>query len=63
MSVYLIKRKIKTKMLVYVPGTYTPVSPFVLTLEGGVNTNPSSRERSILRTPNPRQDPNSCVHG
>ena len=31
-------------MLVYVPGTYT--SPFVLliALEGGVNSNPSSRE-------------------
>ena len=42
MSVYLIKRKIKKKMLVYVPGTY--ISPFVLALEGGVNSNPSSRE-------------------
>ena len=41
-SVYLIKRKIKKKMLVYVPGTY--ISPFVLALEGGVNSNPSSRE-------------------
>ena len=29
-------------MLVYVPGTY--ISPFVLALEGGVNSNPSSRE-------------------
>ena len=42
MSVNLIKRKIKKKMLVYVPGTY--ISPFVLALEGGVNSNPSSRE-------------------
>ena len=40
--VYLITRKIKTKLLVYVPGTY--ISPFVLALEGGVNSNPSSRE-------------------
>ena len=40
--VYFIKRKIKKKMLVYVPGTY--ISPFVLALEGGVNSNPSSRE-------------------
>ena len=41
-SVYIIKRKIKKKMLVYVPGTY--ISPFVVALEGGVNSNPSSRE-------------------
>ena len=61
MSVYLIKRKIKKKMLVYVPGTY--ISPFVLALEGGVNSNPSSRERLFLRTANLRQEPNSCVHG
>ena len=40
--VYLIERKIKKKMLVYVPGTY--ISLFVLALEGGVNSNPSSRE-------------------
>ena len=40
--VYLIKRKIKKKILVYVPGTY--ISPFVLALEGGVNSNSSSRE-------------------
>ena len=46
--VYLIKRKIKKKMLVYVPGTY--ISLFVLALEGGVNSNPSSRERLFLRT-------------
>ena len=46
--VYLIKRKIKKKLLVYVPGTY--LSPFVLALEGGVNSNPSSRERLLLRT-------------
>ena len=44
--VYLIKRKIKKKMLVYVPGTY--ISPFVLSLEGGVNSNPSWRERLFL---------------
>ena len=63
MSVYLIKRKIKKKMLVlvYVPGTY--ISPFVLALEGVVNSDPSSRERLFLRTAHPRQDPNSCVHG
>ena len=36
MSVYLIKRKIKKKMLVYVPGTYR-ISPLVVALEGGVN--------------------------
>ena len=48
MSVYLIKWKIKKKMLVYVPGTY--ISPFLLALEGGVNSNPSSRERLFLRT-------------
>ena len=46
--VYLIKRKIKKKMLVYVPGTYIPSC--VLALEGGVNSNPSSRERLFLRT-------------
>ena len=54
--VYLIKRKIKKKMLVYVlyvPCTY--ISPFVLALEGGVNSNPSSRERLFLRMANPRQ--------
>ena len=61
--VYLIKRKIKKKMLVRVcvPGTY--ISPFVLALEGGVNSNPSRRERLLLRTANPRQDQNSYVHG
>ena len=40
--VYLIKRKIKKKMLVYVPGTY--ISPFVLALEGGVNF----QEREVI---------------
>ena len=59
--VYLIKRKIKKKMLVYVPGTY--ISHFVVAFEGGVNSNPSSRERLFLRTVNPRHDPNSCAHG
>ena len=54
MSVYLIKRKIKTKMLVYAPGTY--VSPFVLALEGGVNSTPSSRE-VILENGNPETGP------
>ena len=49
----------KKNMLVYVPGTY--ISPFVLALEGGVNSNPSSRERLFLRTANPIQDPNSYV--
>ena len=47
-SVYLIKRKIKKEMLVYVPGTYIPSC--VLALEGGVNSNPSSRVRLFLRT-------------
>ena len=60
MSVYLIKREIKKKMLVCVPGTY--ISPLVVALEGGVNSNPSSRDRLFLRTANPRQDPNICVH-
>ena len=59
MSVYLIKRKIKKKMLVYVQGTY--ISPFVLALEGGVNSNPSRRERLFLRTANPRQDQNTYM--
>ena len=44
--VYLIKRKIKKKMLVYVPGTYN--SLFVLALEGGVNSNPSGRETAYI---------------
>ena len=46
--VYLIKRKIKKKMLVYVPGTY--IHSCVLALEGGVNSNPSGRERLFLRS-------------
>ena len=57
--VYLIKRKIKKKTLVQVPGMY--ISPFVLALEGGVNSNLSSRERLFLGTANPRQDPNRYV--
>ena len=62
MSVYLIKRKIKKKILVSVPGTY--ISPFVLliALEGGVNSNLPG-ERLFLRTANPRRDQNSYVHG
>ena len=52
MSVYLIKRKIEKKMLIYVPGTYT--SPLVVALEGVVNSNPSSRESLIWRTAKPR---------
>ena len=59
--VYFIKREIKKKILVYVPGTYTPSC--VIALEGGVNSNPFSRERFFLRTANPRRDPNSCIHG
>ena len=51
-SVYLIKRKVKVKILVYVPGKY--ISPFVVALPAGVNSNPSSRERFFLRTANPR---------
>ena len=39
---YLIKRKIKMKMLVYVPGNYIPSC--VLGLEGGVDSNSSGRE-------------------
>ena len=46
MSVYLIKRKIKNKMLVYVPGTY--ISPLVVALEGGVNSNPFQQREVIL---------------
>ena len=38
----------KKKILVYVPGTY--ISPFVVALAAGVNSNPSSRERFFLRT-------------
>ena len=58
-SVYLIKRKIKKKMLyaytyqvrIYVvPGIIPFVSTSRLALEGGVNSNPSSRERIFLRT-------------
>ena len=49
------------RKLVYVPGTY--ISLFVLALEGGVNSNPSSRKRLFLKTANPRQDPSSYVHG
>ena len=49
-----MKRKIKKKMLVYVLGyvytQYLVSSPFVLAIEGGVNCNPSSRERLFLRT-------------
>ena len=53
--VHLIKRKIKKKMLVYVPGTYYVYIPFKkivlqVALEGGVNSNPSSREKLFLRT-------------
>ena len=53
------KRKIKKKMLVYVPGGIrtryvfipgTYISPFVLALKGGVNSNASSREKLFLRT-------------
>ena len=52
---------LEKKKLVYVPGTC--ISPFVVALAAGVNSNPSSRERFFLRTANPRQDPNSCIHG
>ena len=44
--VYLMKRKIKNKMLVYVPGTY--ISPFVLCL---LYTSPSPRDLSTSRMP------------
>ena len=44
--VYLIKRKIKKKMLVYAPGTY--ISLFVLVLEGGVNFKPFKQREVIL---------------
>ena len=60
-SVYLIKRKMKKKNLVYVPGTY--IALFVVALAAGVNSNPSSRDRFFLRTANPRQDLNSSIHG
>ena len=51
----------KKNILVYVPRTY--ISPFVVALAAGVNSNPSSRKTFFLRTANPRQDPNSCIHG
>ena len=60
-SVYAIKRKMKKKKLVYIPGTY--ISPFVVALAAGVNSKFSGRERFFLRTVNPTQDPNSCIHG
>ena len=40
--------KKKEKMFVYVPGTY--ISPLGLAFEGGVSSNPSSRDRLFLRT-------------
>ena len=48
--IHFIKRKSKRKCwyTYQVSGTY--ISPFVLALEGGVNSNPSSRERLFLRT-------------
>ena len=55
------KRKCWYTYLVYVPGTY--ISPFVLALEGGENSNPSRKEKLFLRTANPRQDSNNYVHG
>ena len=36
--------KCKKKFLVYVPGTYSYISLFVVALAAGVNSNPSSRE-------------------
>ena len=48
--VHLIKRKIKKKMWYTYQVRIYLVSPFVLALEGGVNSNPSSRERLFLRT-------------
>ena len=47
-------------MLVYVPGTY--ISPLVLALEGGVNSNPSRRERLFLRTANLKQDQKTVTY-
>ena len=44
---------------VYAPDTY--ISPFVVALAAGVNSNPFSKERFFLRTANPRLDPNSCI--
>ena len=37
-------------VLAYVCTQYLVSSPFVLALEGGVNCNPSSRERLFVRT-------------
>ena len=59
-SVYLIKRKMKKIFFLYVPGAY--IFPSVVALAEGVNSNPTSRERFFLRTANPRQGPNSCIH-
>ena len=54
--VYLIERKIKKKMLIYVPGTYIPGIPFCSSTQGGVNscllyTSPSPRDLSTSRMP------------
>ena len=40
------------------------MSPLVVALAAGVNSNPLTlpAERFFLRTANPRQDPNSCIH-
>ena len=38
-------------------------TPFVVALDAGVNSNLSSRDRFFLTMANPRQHPNSCVHG
>ena len=59
-SAYLIKRKMKMNFFLYVSGTC--ISPLVVALAAGVNSKPSSRARFFLRTANPRQDPNSCIH-
>ena len=46
----------------YVPGTYIGLSPFALALEGGLNSNPSRRERLFLRTANLKQDQKTVTY-
>ena len=46
--VHLIKRKIKKKMWYTYQVRIYLVSPFVLALEGGVNSNPSSWQREVI---------------
>ena len=47
------------EILVYVPGTY--ISPFVVALAAGVNSNPSSREKFVRKVTNHRWGEKLCV--